>query len=206
MAKDTDTGGTDLAAGTNGTEAAEISHQHGYHLGELIFRKSPGIRKIHFIAHSAGAWAARAAARYLSQASTNPPEIQITLLDPFIPAELTDGKDTALSKGVMDNLFDSNEGVKSLVIADNYTLIETGWDWVPGTNELFNWPEDVSFASGPRDLRRRNPIHARSSSSQPQPTSPNTPRESYCLQYKERQTNLLPRSSSQLCKSLRPHP
>jgi beta propeller repeat protein len=146
MAKDTDTGGTDLAAGTNGTEAAEISHQHGYHLGELIFRKSPGIRKIHFIAHSAGAWAARAAARYLSQASTNPPEIQITLLDPFIPAELTDGKDTALSKGVMDNLFDSNEGVKSLVIADNYTLIETGWDWVPGTNELFNWPEDVSFA------------------------------------------------------------
>lgn len=76
----------EAAGHVNGQEAAEAGHMHGYYLGELL-RENQNLRKVHFIAHSAGAWVARSAATYLSECS---PEValQVTLLDPFIPERL----------------------------------------------------------------------------------------------------------------------
>ena len=69
----------------NGTEAAETAHFHGQVLGELLRAASPGLLKVQFIAHSAGAWCARTAARHLLINSTA--QIQVTLLDPYMPRE-----------------------------------------------------------------------------------------------------------------------
>ena len=71
----------------HGTRAAEIGHQHGQHLGELLKGIAPNVEKVHFIAHSAGSWVARAAVKYM--ASKNPDlKFQVTLLDPFIPGSV----------------------------------------------------------------------------------------------------------------------
>lgn len=67
----------------SGTKAAEAAHLHGKALGERLRAQFPNLRKVHLIAHSAGTWAARSAAVYLYQ--TTGVEIQITLLDPFVP-------------------------------------------------------------------------------------------------------------------------
>ena len=69
----------------NGTEAAEIAHQHGQHLGELLECKNGGsLQKVHFVAHSAGTWVARTAAKWLLE-STSDTVVQLTLLDPYMP-------------------------------------------------------------------------------------------------------------------------
>jgi hypothetical protein len=81
----------------NGVQAAEIAHQHGQHLGELLRCKLPNLEAVHFIAHSAGTWAARSAA--LDLAFYTDALIQITLLDRFIP-----NKDSQLCKSRMDEL------------------------------------------------------------------------------------------------------
>src|ERR1035437_6205069 len=74
-------------ATVNATESAEVAHQHGQHLGELLNETCPNLESIHFIAHSAGSWAARSAVKFLL--SRNPNLIvEVTLLDPFIPGEV----------------------------------------------------------------------------------------------------------------------
>lgn len=81
-----------LALG-NATQAAINAKSHGENLGELLVYYSPNLRFVHFIAHSAGAWCAREAAKTLME--NNPYVIvQITLLDPFIP------EDVAPSRGL----------------------------------------------------------------------------------------------------------
>jgi List-Bact-rpt repeat protein/CARDB protein len=93
-AADADTGSISVSTTGNifaehPTKAAEIAHEHGQHLGELIATtiSSNTLQKVQFIAHSAGAWAARAAAKYLA-ANTNA-KVQVTLLDPYMPARIT---------------------------------------------------------------------------------------------------------------------
>ncbi len=71
----------------NATEAAEIAFEHGIHLGELLVEQCPGLQKVQFIAHSAGGWVARAAARYLLVRDPAA-VVQVTLLDPFIPGSV----------------------------------------------------------------------------------------------------------------------
>ena len=71
---------------TNGAEASEVSYMHGIHLGKTLAERMTKVEKIHFIAHSAGTWCARSAALYLSRYAGNSNlEVQITLLDPFVP-------------------------------------------------------------------------------------------------------------------------
>jgi hypothetical protein len=66
--EDADTGYSPLLQffeGTNArdaTETASISHLHGQHLGQLL-ASFGHLRRVHFISHSAGAWAARSATR-----------------------------------------------------------------------------------------------------------------------------------------------
>jgi len=68
----------------NAANAADRALLHGDYLGYHLNQIAPNLRQVHFIAHSAGAWAAYRAAQYLLQ--LNPYiTVQVTLLDPFIP-------------------------------------------------------------------------------------------------------------------------
>lgn len=139
---DADTGPvftTDVAI--NGTEAAEAAHQHGKHLGELLRTLSPQVEKVHLIAHSAGAWAARSAAKYLFDSAATQPTIQVTLLDPFIPDQvpgIAPGQQGNLTKARMDSmsLFAANRKIYRL---ENYFSDDVAL----GTNVVnFSWHSD----------------------------------------------------------------
>ena len=121
-----------LVARENGTQAAEIAHMHGKHLGALILEKNPSIAKIQFIAHSAGSWAARSAAIYLASKMPNL-KIQITLLDPYIP-------------GVAESIIPQPSYLSSLRIermdelADKFYSLENYYSW-----DLFVWGTQATF-------------------------------------------------------------
>lgn len=83
-AADSDTGAAGLSAAVNGSEAAEIGTQHGWHLAKLVQNNYPNLKKIHLIAHSAGSWVVWSSAMFLAQYSPDV-TVQITLLDPFMP-------------------------------------------------------------------------------------------------------------------------
>ena len=130
---DADTGGKiSFSAVDHGTRAAEIAHQHGQHLGELLNETCPNLEKIHFIAHSAGSWAARAATRFLLE--RNPTVVvQVTLLDPFMPDAA--GAASSLGTTVMNQL-DSVPGNERIYRLENYYSLDiTG----KGTEAEFIW-------------------------------------------------------------------
>lgn len=118
----------------NGPQSAEIAHQHGQHLGQALAWKCPNLRKVHFIAHSAGAWAARSAARYLAQ-NTSVEQIQITLLDPHIPS-LSD-PNSNLRKQYIDEMA-SIYGDK-LYLLENYYFIDGSDHYGACTSQRFDW-------------------------------------------------------------------
>ncbi|GAB5558937.1 MAG: hypothetical protein SynsKO_05840 [Synoicihabitans sp.] len=70
-------------------DAAERAYQHGMLVGGKILQQvgAGNLESVHFVGHSAGAWAAAAASRYINFNTTST-ELQVTLLDPFIPAQL----------------------------------------------------------------------------------------------------------------------
>ncbi|BBO16413.1 conserved hypothetical protein [Candidatus Brocadia pituitae] len=68
----------------NATEAAVYAELQGTNLFTLLKNQAPGLLRVHFIAHSAGSWAAREAMELLLNANPNV-VCQMTLLDPFIP-------------------------------------------------------------------------------------------------------------------------
>jgi len=90
----------------NGMEAAEIAFQHGFYLGELIRHTYPDATTVVIYAHSAGSWAARSAAYYLLNECGRIKEIQITLLDPYMPAnsgKLEPNYTSPLDENLMNN-------------------------------------------------------------------------------------------------------
>ena len=85
----------------NATVAAVHAQQQGVSLSSLLSSQAPGLRKAHFIAHSAGSWAAREAMRLLLNVNPNVVS-QMTLLDPFIPdASTLVGTTTGLNSDTM---------------------------------------------------------------------------------------------------------
>jgi hypothetical protein len=134
---DADTGG-ELGLPNNAIEAALASFQHGLHLGDLLVRKGPNLRKVHFVAHSAGSWMARTAAKYLLDRDPLV-SITVTLLDPFIPGA-ADGPSgfIDLSNQRMSRLSDySSEG--RLRLQNYYSEDDKGLFGLPGTQEVFGW-------------------------------------------------------------------
>jgi hypothetical protein len=109
--------GTSPASGPSGhinaPEAAEAGHMHGYHLGELLSKRK--FSKVHFIAHSAGTWVARSAATYLRSMNKDV-QIQVTLLDPFIPGQLA--PNTSLTKDKINALAD----LESIKLENYYSV------------------------------------------------------------------------------------
>jgi len=88
----------------NASVAAAHAKQNGIKLSGLLHKPDPNqaalnLRNVHFIAHSAGSWAAREALKIILQ--KNPyVVVQMTLLDPFIP-DASLGFTTGLSTNLM---------------------------------------------------------------------------------------------------------
>jgi Domain of unknown function (DUF4214)/Immunoglobulin domain/Immunoglobulin I-set domain len=126
----------------NGAEAAEIAHQHGLHLGQVLANNYTHLKAVHFLAHSAGAWCARAAAIYLMQ---HRPDItvQVTLLDPFIPGSSTllgipDVGTTSLTVDRMQDLAAATLNPGAYLLENYYSVDATG----SGTQQDFKWRAD----------------------------------------------------------------
>jgi len=132
---DSDTGPKIISeAAINGTEAAEIGNQHGWHLGELLTTKCPYLEKVHFVAHSAGSWTARAASRHLLTKNDSI-RVQVTLLDPFMPSSVP-YIDSVLGNSIMSSL-DGVSGSSRIHLLENYWA--TDLDGALGTSDIFNW-------------------------------------------------------------------
>lgn len=136
----------------NGTQAAEIGFQHGLTLGKQIkeLYESNGVplEKIHFIAHSAGTWVARSASLYLEGAIVDgggqPPQQQITLLDPYNPAAgIRDwkgpgGEESVLGyKGGTESVSQIESWSTSLSPGSRFENIYAIDAFVSGTNEVY---------------------------------------------------------------------
>ena len=76
--RDASTGSTGLGSSRDAAQA------HGLKLGILLSEGGAKLRNIHFIAHSAGNWAARRASEYLRNIYGDAIKIQVTSLDPFV--------------------------------------------------------------------------------------------------------------------------
>ena len=141
---DADTGGAIFGGDWvyhNAPEAAENAYQHGYHLGELLKARCPNLESVHFIAHSAGSWAARCAARYLLEKMPGI-KIQVTLLDPFIPQIVN--SDSKLSTSVMEKLDTLDTATpKCLFRLENYYASDSATG--SATKQPFAWRlEDIN--------------------------------------------------------------
>jgi hypothetical protein len=125
----------------NGTEAAEISHQHGQHLGQLLHETCPNLQRVQFIAHSAGSWAARSAARYL--VVNNPSaSVQVTLLDPYIPGDPVIrllGVNSSLDTAAMRSNLAPTPGHAPYLL-ENYFAVQGYATSAPGTQDPTLWP------------------------------------------------------------------
>ena len=133
----------------NGCKAAAVGHLHGYKLGELLCTICPknGVRRVHFIAHSAGTWVARNAARALLAKTANI-QVQVTLLDPFMPKESQQPGAVLGTSNVSDLAKDSNGNPwpqGKLYLLENYFVKEDATGC--GTEQMFAWrrsPPDIN--------------------------------------------------------------
>lgn len=145
---DADTGnGAGLFA--DPVKAAHIARLHGYHLAERLDRLSnQQLERVHFIAHSAGSWAARSAARYLLRErhpnnrslGGKPIQVQVTLMDPFIPS--VTGVDNMLTTAVMSGINEfEGAAADTLFRLENYYSDDFASNNIltVGTQEVFEW-------------------------------------------------------------------
>jgi hypothetical protein len=134
-------------AGANGAEAAEAGYLHGLHLGQLLLDNYTSLQKVQFVAHSAGAWCARTAAKYLMQRAPGI-KVQVTLLDPFVPGALTpaeiDPVDLPSTSLTDDRINDLLSVGTPAYLLENYYSVDTV---VPGTQETFWGGGGVDWAS-----------------------------------------------------------
>ena len=135
-----------------------LPHQHGQHLGELVDRLTQQqVTKVQFIAHSAGSWAARSATEYLLSARAYSPgappiQIQLTLLDPFIPGVfnyfniVVGFNHSSLTTQAMSGInWFHGANANSLYLLENYYAVDKtpgddpdgGFTWA--TQEVFDW-------------------------------------------------------------------
>lgn len=137
----------------NAVQAATNADAHGSNLGSLLQGVAPELREVHFIAHSAGSWAARSAARYLLQSNPNV-VVQVTLLDPFIP-DAHFGYTTGLSTNAMSAMisFPGAERLRRLenYLADDLLTVSTG--------EAFVWRSNRDILRQKVDWQGANGYH-----------------------------------------------
>lgn len=126
----------------NANEAAAFAWSHGNSLGP---RLPSSVRRIHIIAHSAGAWAARETALTLLQ-NNSFVVVQITLLDPYVPDSILPHPYT-VSKvndlALADFLYAGRISLLENYYADDSLV--SGWNSMQtpaptlGTQNTFSW-------------------------------------------------------------------
>lgn len=123
-------------------EARDRSHVHGLRLGKILESQSP--KKVQFIAHSAGNWAARRAADYLKKKFGSAITIEITSLDPFV----NDNSKLTTESGDLDYQ-SSFEMTKEWVdYAENYYVNDWKTDLVGGfstSGNYYLWDENIQI-------------------------------------------------------------
>ena len=138
----------------NATEAANRADAwHGPHSAEQLNAQAPNLRQVHFIAHSAGSWLARAAAIRLLE--LNPyVTVQVTLLDPYIPGSVPVPWTpvTPLDMNAMDSIATDAHQDRIYRLenywSDDLETLGTNnplFDWRPVIDILgleVNWPQD----------------------------------------------------------------
>ncbi len=103
----------------NASEAAQIGHAHGVHLGARLMAQCANLEEVHIIAHSAGAWVARSAAKSLLNRAPKI-RVQVTLLDPFVPGAVDSA--SAQTSTLMDDLAKLDRS--NLVQLENYHTVD----------------------------------------------------------------------------------
>jgi len=127
----------------NANQAARNAWEHGISLGS---RLPASLRRVHLIAHSAGAWCAYQVASALV---ANPyVVVQVTLLDPYIPNEVPGyrGDYPYLSDATFNGLANRPFSSRLFLLENYYADDALQWDstqasgptW--GTQETFTWP------------------------------------------------------------------
>ncbi len=144
--------------------AAFNADAHGVHLAGQLNQLCPNLREVQFIAHSAGAWAARSAAQRLLQ--LNPyVVVQITLLDPFVPdpSGILYGGD--FSDSAMNGMqtFTGNDRIQRLECYYANDSPEHGWNAYPwgswmgptyNTQEQFSWRNGIDITQEGTSAKR----------------------------------------------------
>jgi len=136
---------------TNATAAAANGFANGTHLADGLQSNAPNLRKVLFIAHSAGSWVARRAVDKLLEANPTV-TVQMVLLDPFVPG-VDPSSNTFLTTAYMSQLTD-HTSVSRILRMENYyavdVLTDTDFDWGQGggrraTSQTFEWrTQDVN--------------------------------------------------------------
>lgn len=128
----------------NAREAANNAFLNGSRLADLLNQSSPDLRKVVFIAHSAGSWAAYRAADKLLQ--SNPyVVVNVVLLDPFIPG-VDPSIVTSLTTATISQLA-LHSSTDRIYRLENYyanDATDVDFDWGNGggrkaTSQIFVW-------------------------------------------------------------------
>ena len=134
------------------SSAAFNADAHGVHLAGQLNQLAPNLREVHIIAHSAGSWAARAAAQRILQ--LNPyVVVQVTLLDPFVP----DLSGLLYAGDFSDSAMNGMQffiGFNRIQRLENYYADDSplhGWNpepWGSLTGPTYNTQESFGWRSG----------------------------------------------------------
>jgi hypothetical protein len=129
-------------------EARDRSHVHGLRLGKILESQAP--KKVQFIAHSAGNWAARRAADYLKKKFGSAITIEVTSLDPFVNDRGTDLSPDLTNTENNDLDYQSSfEMTKAWVdYAENYYVFDAKTDFVGGgstSGNYYLWDENIQI-------------------------------------------------------------
>lgn len=140
---DASTGGVGLyqTGFYNAASAASNAFSNGSRLASALDGAAPDLRRVTFVAHSAGAWAAYRAADRLLLA--NPyVVVNIVLLDPFVPGANSNFA-TPLTTGLMGLLAGASYQDRIYRLENYFSIDVTDIDWVSGgwnvTSQQFSW-------------------------------------------------------------------
>ncbi|MFO1488693.1 MAG: Ig-like domain-containing protein [Verrucomicrobiota bacterium] len=126
----------------NAVASRDAATAHALHLGKELESKYPSLEKVQLIAHSAGNWVARGAARYLKSRFPNA-DIQVTSLDAFIPSG---GAYAFANMPANVKIFDEmSRGGWSPKVLDNYYVID-GNNQAPTSTDLAYRQTSVDFS------------------------------------------------------------
>jgi len=133
-AEDANNGSTALSLGDAAVKSTILAHYHGIHLADALSAQFPSLTKVQFIAHSAGVWLARSAAKNIQDQNSSI-KVQVTALDPFIPSHVD------VRSPLVESKVSELSGQSNAYILENYYSVDFATDTLAGgsTSQEFVW-------------------------------------------------------------------